>query len=268
MKILVVDNSRSTLLLLNNMLSKYGHAVRTAEGGIEALELLKEFTPDVMLVDWVMPSISGDRLCRMVRAQPGREKIHIIIMSAMLQDQSFDYKSFGADACLAKGPMAEMENNLTTMLAFAGREADLGLSERIIGLENLFPRQATSELIAVKKHFESILNALIDGVLELNDRNLVIYANPAAISMFGGEERKLLAVDFPKLFPLPVSGLIEEAIARSQGQGRPVPLAEPACVAGRELAVTVVAVPEQERPCTVVILRQLCPAATSTFASP
>lgn len=258
MKILVVDNSKSTLFFLNSMLSRYGHQVRIAEGGVEALEMLKSFSPDVMFIDWVMPNISGDKLCRMVRELPGGEKIHIIIMSAMLENQSFEYKDFGANACLAKGPKDEMESNITMMLAFAGRETDLGLSSGVVGLEGLYPRQATSELLAMKMHLEAILNALTDGVLELNATNRIVVANPAALALFQRAEQDLLSVDFLKLFALPVAQMIEAAIVRAQEEHQSVVLNEPVSIGDREVVVTLVAVQEQAQPCTVVILREIC----------
>ena len=82
-KILVVDNSRVVLRLLTHHLEKEGYEVRTAEDGLLALSILEDFHPEVMFVDLVMPTISGDRLCRIVRKMPDLDNVYMVILSAI-----------------------------------------------------------------------------------------------------------------------------------------------------------------------------------------
>lgn len=264
MNILVVDNSKSTLFLMKNMLAKYGHQCRTAPDGITALEMLKQEKPDAMFIDWVMPTISGDKLCKLVREQPGMDKVYIIIMSAMLQEESLDYKSFGADACLAKGPQQEMEENITMMLAFAGRETDLGLSSKVVGLDRLFPRQATRELLSLKRHMEAILSALTDGVLELNANNQIVYANPAAVKLLQRNEEGLLAADFLQVFPFSVRSTVEGEISKSRRQLSTCQFAEPIPLTnGTDVMLSVVGIEDDGQSWAVIVLRRACPAEQS-----
>ena len=61
-KILVVDNDRIMLRFIAKLLEKEGHEVETAEDGLNALDILKTYTPDFIFVDLVMPNIDGRML--------------------------------------------------------------------------------------------------------------------------------------------------------------------------------------------------------------
>ena len=61
-KVLVVDNHVMMLKFVESLLGKKGYEVRTAEDGIAALDIVKEYKPDVIFVDLVMPYIRGKNL--------------------------------------------------------------------------------------------------------------------------------------------------------------------------------------------------------------
>jgi CheY-like chemotaxis protein len=66
-KILVVDNDRIMRRFMTKLLEKERCQVVTAEDGLNALDILKTYTPDIMFVDLVMPNIDGEILCRIIR---------------------------------------------------------------------------------------------------------------------------------------------------------------------------------------------------------
>ncbi len=82
-KILVVDNDLLILEFVNDILSKEGHQVLTAEGGLSALDILKTYTPDIMFIDLVMPNIDGKKLCKIIRKTPKLRDVYIVILSAL-----------------------------------------------------------------------------------------------------------------------------------------------------------------------------------------
>jgi twitching motility two-component system response regulator PilH len=67
-KILVVDDSKTELYHLSDLLGKRGYTVRTAENGEEAMRRLAEEKPDLILMDVVMPGQNGFQLTRPSRA--------------------------------------------------------------------------------------------------------------------------------------------------------------------------------------------------------
>jgi len=58
-KILVVDNHPVMLKFMTHLLEKEGHQVVTAESGLDALDILTTYAPDVVFTDLIMPNING-----------------------------------------------------------------------------------------------------------------------------------------------------------------------------------------------------------------
>lgn len=83
--ILVVDDEPENLELLEGVLSSTSHTVRTAGGGREALQAVEQEVPDLILLDLMMPGVSGFEVCEMLRADPRTARIPIIIVTALAQ---------------------------------------------------------------------------------------------------------------------------------------------------------------------------------------
>jgi twitching motility two-component system response regulator PilH len=84
--VLVVDDSKTELLFLTDLLQKMGLAVRTAENADEALKQLKELRPDLILMDIVMPGQNGFQLTRSISRSAEYADIPIIICSSKHQE--------------------------------------------------------------------------------------------------------------------------------------------------------------------------------------
>jgi len=80
--ILVVDDSRTILLSLRNILTKQGYVTRTAIGGTEALGCLDEgFTPDLIITDLHMPGMSGIDLIEALRERSDARFTPILMLT-------------------------------------------------------------------------------------------------------------------------------------------------------------------------------------------
>jgi len=77
--ILVVDDESQVSRVLLTALSGYGYRVRTARDGDEALELMRQWTPNLVITDLSMPSMGGLELCRRIRSN---SPVPIIVLSA------------------------------------------------------------------------------------------------------------------------------------------------------------------------------------------
>ena len=83
MKILVADDSLTTRKILGNSLKAMGHEVELAEGGVPALEIMKQpDAPQLLISDWQMPDMDGKTLCTKVRELPYQFPPYIIILTA------------------------------------------------------------------------------------------------------------------------------------------------------------------------------------------
>ncbi len=197
--ILVVDNHPVALRFMTQLLEKEGHRVVATEDGLSALEVLKTFTPDIIFIDLVMPNISGEKLCQIIRKIPKLKDVYIIILSAIAAEEEVDFTSFGANACIAKGPLDKMAKHILSSLERFEENPNSILPIRPIGLEDIYARHITSELLSVKRHFELIMKSMTEGILEITHEAKIVYANPTAITLLSKSEDELLASDFTYL---------------------------------------------------------------------
>jgi twitching motility two-component system response regulator PilH len=85
-KILVVDDSKTELYYLSDLLGKKGYAVRTAENGEEALRRLAEEKPDLILMDVVMPGQNGFQLTRTITRDTRWSDVPVIMCTSKNQE--------------------------------------------------------------------------------------------------------------------------------------------------------------------------------------
>lgn len=81
-KVLIVDDSKTELLFMTDLLQKNGMSVRTAEGADEAFRRLSEEKPDLILMDVVMPGQNGFQLTRAINRTPEYADIPIIMCTS------------------------------------------------------------------------------------------------------------------------------------------------------------------------------------------
>jgi two-component system phosphate regulon response regulator PhoB len=82
-RILVVDDTPMNVKLLEGVLSGHGYAVSTAPSGPVALERVREDRPDLVLLDVVMPEMSGYEVCRRLRADEATRLLPVIMVTAL-----------------------------------------------------------------------------------------------------------------------------------------------------------------------------------------
>jgi twitching motility two-component system response regulator PilH len=81
-KILLVDDSKTELHHLSDLLAKRGYSVRTAENGDEAMRRLGEDKPDLILMDVVMPGQNGFQLTRAITRDPQYADVPVIMCTS------------------------------------------------------------------------------------------------------------------------------------------------------------------------------------------
>ncbi len=85
-KILVVDDSKTELHHLSDLLGKKGYSVRTAENGEEAMRRLEEDKPQLILMDVVMPGQNGFQLTRAITRDPRFADVPVIMCTSKNQE--------------------------------------------------------------------------------------------------------------------------------------------------------------------------------------
>ncbi|HZF74623.1 MAG TPA: phosphate regulon transcriptional regulator PhoB [Acetobacteraceae bacterium] len=122
--ILVVEDEAPLLTLLRYNLEKQGFRVEEAADGQEALVRVAEARPDLILLDWMLPALSGLEVCRQIRRRPNTRDLPIIMVTARTEDQdAVRALDTGADDYIAK-PFA-MEALLARIRALLRRSGSV-----------------------------------------------------------------------------------------------------------------------------------------------
>jgi len=161
--ILVVDDTPSNVKLLFDVLTARGYAVRTATTGTEALEAIERECPDLVLLDVMMPGMSGYDVCRKIRSNPATVMLPVVMVTALDPGQErVKGIEAGADDFLSK-PINQPEilarvrsllriKSLHDELSDLNRNLEARVTEQVSQLERLsrlkrFFSPALAELI-------------------------------------------------------------------------------------------------------------------------
>ncbi|MDH5210511.1 MAG: response regulator [Betaproteobacteria bacterium] len=118
-KVLIVDDEPNIVAALEFLLEKNGYEVKVAGNGADALEQLDAFRPDLVLLDVMVPRLSGYEVCQRMRAEPKWRDIKIVMLSAKGREVEVNKgMSLGADLYVTKPfSSAELVATLHRLLA-------------------------------------------------------------------------------------------------------------------------------------------------------
>ena len=143
-RILIADDEPNQLELLSYNLSSADFEVLRASDGQQALEMVEEHRPDLAIIDWMMPHMSGIDLCRKLRSRNETKNMPIIILSARGEegDRTLGL-DIGADDYISK-PFSSRE--LISRVRALLRRAHPALTDEVLEFHDLIFNQATMEV--------------------------------------------------------------------------------------------------------------------------
>lgn len=126
-RILIADDHPHGVELLEAYLSSTPYEIRKATNGDEAAKLIKEWRPDVVLLDIMMPRLSGFEVCKRLRADADTRHIGVIMVTALDQPSDVDRAvEAGTDDFLTKPiNQAELLVRIQALLKSRGASGDL-----------------------------------------------------------------------------------------------------------------------------------------------
>ena len=128
-RILVVDDGPLNVKLLVDLLGAKGYRTCSAASGVQALAMLQAEPPDLVLLDVMMPGMSGYEVCRAVRADPAQAMLPVVLVTALdPAEERAKGLGAGADDFLSK-PVSPAE------LLARGRDEVTGYGGEIIANE-------------------------------------------------------------------------------------------------------------------------------------
>ncbi len=199
-KALVVDNDFFFVEFLTELLENKGYEVVKAYDGKEGISRLGEASFDVLFVDLIMPKIDGKELIKFARRNFPDLNLLIIAVSSTLIEQRDEVSGFDADYCVVKGPIAQMKkifNGLLDNLEIYGLQGPVC---DIVAPGNLYPRQATSELLEGMKFQKAIFDSIGIGVLVVGRDARVVSANAMALEFLNKPLEDVLNIRITAVF--------------------------------------------------------------------
>ncbi|ERJ60485.1 response regulator transcription factor [Sphingobacterium paucimobilis] len=161
-KILVVDDEQDILDLISYNLNKEGYQVYTASNGKLAIDKAKEVSPDLIILDVMMPVMDGIEACRIMRSLPEFKHTFMVFLTARSEEYS-EIAGFhvGADDYIAKPikPRALM-SRINAILRRNSQESvdepadKLEIADLVIDRDSFLVYRDTEKIVLAKKEFE------------------------------------------------------------------------------------------------------------------
>jgi diguanylate cyclase (GGDEF)-like protein len=167
LRVLVVDDDGSMRKLIKMLLTRVGHECLEAENGRIALDIALETPIDLMIVDWLMPEMSGIELIRSLRQTDFGKGIYILIHTAMDQeDRLVEAFEAGADDFLSK----PMKPRILAARLRAGQR--VVMLQREIERDQSNLQRFSTELALLNRRIQE--SRLVDSVTELGNRPAIL----------------------------------------------------------------------------------------------
>ncbi len=156
--LLVIDDTLANLRLLVNLLRENGYKVRAVSNGYEALETIQKSPPDLILLDILMPDLSGYEVCKRLKEDVNTQDIPIIFLSA-LSDGLDKVKAFsvgGSDYITKPFQVEEVLARVKNQLTIQWHKKQLQLE--------ILEREQAQEALRVQYQREQALNRVIRSI--------------------------------------------------------------------------------------------------------
>ena len=102
-EILIVDDEPNAVVPIQFLMQQQGYKVMIAERGEDALDLIYQYKPDLVLLDIMLPGINGYEVCEIIRLNPNYRNVKIIFLTALGREVEIAKGlTLGADAYITK----------------------------------------------------------------------------------------------------------------------------------------------------------------------
>ncbi|TXH03678.1 MAG: PAS domain S-box protein [Rhodocyclaceae bacterium] len=182
MKVLAVDDNRTNLHILQVFLKKLGHEVILAENGEEAVHKFVTESPDLVLLDIMMPVMDGFEAARQIKALCHDQWKPIIFLSALNRDEN-----------LVEGLEAGADDYLTKPINFVVLEAKLRSMQRSLAMQQ--------ESINSLRRVQAISDNVLDAIVTSDERGNIVSVNQSTERMFGWTSSELIGQNVSILIP-------------------------------------------------------------------
>lgn len=252
-KALVVDNNPVLLKAISAIIEQEGCIVETAVDGLQALEVMKTFIPDIVFSDLVMPLVDGAQLCKIIRSTHSLRSVYIVVISAIIFEETQRIMDeVDCDLCIAKGSLKELRTHIREALELCRKKTTK--ARKILGAPSsdqkspFIDQGIASEILLEKRHREEIVACLSEGVIELNHQGKIVDINRAALEILGMREEQVIGLTIDTLgwgeYTQRVADWVKNELLGKGLKSYDIDENEPVFRDGRVLTLTLLAVEE------------------------
>lgn len=198
--ILAVDDSPPILFLLQSIITPLGHQIITASNGAEAIQKFRKESPDLVLMDIMMPDMDGFDATRQIKNIPNNGLWTPVIMLSTL-DEPADF---------AKGLEAGADDYLTKPIDAGLLTTKIRFMQRVI---------ETQRNLIYHMKFQSIFDNVLDGIVTSDDRGAIVTFNQAAEHIFGYQANEVIGHNVSLLMPVTEAHRHDAYMARYRTSG-------------------------------------------------
>ncbi|MDM8552300.1 response regulator [Desulfobacterales bacterium HSG2] len=201
--ILIVDDNPENLGVLFEYLSKAGFNVLVAQSGEDALELVRENMPGIILLDILMPGIDGFETCRRLKANRETKDIPVLFVSSLSDtvDKVRGFDVGGVDYVTKPFKQEEVLARITTHLSLYNLRKALEEKNVRLQQEILERNRAETALRKSEKKYRTLVEAADDAILLLDTEFRHLFENTAYYAGLGYKKGDVLPDDFSRIHP-------------------------------------------------------------------
>jgi two-component system, OmpR family, phosphate regulon response regulator PhoB len=177
-KIMIIEDEESIVTLVKYNLEKEGYKVFSNSNGEKAIEHIKEIAPDLILLDWMLPNLSGIEICKILKTEKKYKHIPIIMLTAKGEEEDkIRGLNSGADDYITK-PFSHKE--LIARVNALLRRVNPSVSEDIVEYEDLKVDRIERKVFREKKEIKlgptefKLLNFLIKNPKRVYSREQLL----------------------------------------------------------------------------------------------
>ena len=191
--ILVVDDEPINLQVAVNQLSFAGFNVYTASDGYTALSYCEKNLPDLLLLDIMMPAITGYQVCRQLRQEYSSSSLPIILLTAKnrISDLVTGFAAGANDYLTKPFSREELLSRVQAQLHMKKAYATLAENNRL--KKEITERQITEHhLLLLQRRLSHILDTVDDAIIAINDNEEITFCNQSSLDLLGYRPENLL----------------------------------------------------------------------------
>lgn len=221
-KVLIIDDDPKQIFVVSRILAKHGYMVEEAHSGEQGLEKAKQSSPDLILLDVVMPVMDGFETCRRIKSDHHLKEILLILLSS--QKKSSEYRTQGLDAG-ADGFITRPFNS----------------AEFVSRIKSMMRIKAVEKKLRVQHQWLRVtMSSIGDALIATDTQKRILFMNNAAESLTGytaEEARFKSAEDICRIVNEMTGRPVKNPIEKVLQEGRVIAMDDNVGLIGRDRKV-------------------------------